>query len=82
MWLGLKQGNAEPAAIVSAFNAYLRTEGLSVTKRDFLSNMTEKMKRRDFLSDTSPILRPGIEYNTSEAWTTVRDVLLSLLTNH
>jgi len=82
LWLGLKQGNAEPAAIVSAFNAYLRTEGLSVTKRDFLSNMTEKMKRRDFLSDTSPILRPGIEYNTSEAWTTVRDVLLSLLTNH
>lgn len=79
LWLGLKQKNVEPGAIVSAFHAYLHAHGLSVTKTDFVANMTEKMKRKDFLSDTSPILRPGLEYNPKEAWIKIRDDVLSLL---
>jgi len=79
LWLGLKQQYVEPTAIIAAFNAYLGAQELSVTKTDFVANMTEKIKRKDFLSDTNPILRPGVEYDAMEAWIMVRDDLTSLL---
>ena len=49
------------------------------TRKQFLMNMEEKMRDSDFLTDSAPILRPGIAYDPFEAYDLVRERLLSRL---
>jgi len=46
------------------------------TQKQFLINMNEKMNDVEFLSDIHAILRPGIEYDTPQAYELVRTKIL------
>jgi hypothetical protein len=45
----------------------MRSENNPVSAAEFTPNLTTKMKHAGFLSDTPPLLRPGIQYDAKEA---------------
>ena len=46
------------------------------TQKQFLSNMEEKMKDKDFLQDIHFILKPNVEYDNVEAWEIIRKEII------
>lgn len=49
------------------------------TYRQFVLNIEEKMRDNDFLTDATPMLRPGITYNPQEAYEIVKARLIDKL---
>lgn len=49
------------------------------TKKEFLLNLDNKMKDKDFIGDTVALIRPEEEYNIFVAYSRVREELLELL---
>ncbi len=55
--------NADWYSIVSSFKKL----NIGATQKDFISNLEEKMKDQNFLTDMTPLLPDGIKYNINEA---------------
>ncbi len=53
--------------------------GQSPTQTQFLLNMDEKMENPDFEGDIYALLRPGIEYDQSQAYELIKHQLISNL---
>lgn len=49
------------------------------TKKQFLANMEEKMKDKEFLQDIHSILRLAVVYDNLKAWEVVRKELIEKL---
>lgn len=76
IWRSHSCGVLDPKPVVAAFKRYME-EGGVVPRRDlFLENLHAKMRSRAFLSDTPPLLRPGIEYDPAKAAAFVENRLL------
>ena len=54
-------------AVVAAFNHYTKAEGHPVSAADFQLNLATKLAHPAFLSDTPPLLRPGVHYDSAAA---------------
>jgi hypothetical protein len=54
-------------------------EGHSVTGKEFIKNVEDKLSDSDFIGDTNGILRPDISYNPIEAYPLVHSKLLTLI---
>lgn len=66
--------------VIRCYKRYISfTSNQPPTQKQFLRNMEEKMQTEEFLTDSAPILRPGIAYNPLEAYELVRDRLLNKL---
>jgi len=46
------------------------------TKKQYLANMEEKMKDKEFLQDIHSILRPKVVYDNVKAWEIVKKELI------
>lgn len=66
-------------AVADAFAHYMQAENHPVSSAEFALNLAAKMKHAGFLSDTPPILRPGIQYNSTEAFDWIQANLISRL---
>lgn len=76
----LKDLKPNKNTIIECYNKYMDfSPGTPPTKKQYLSNIEEKMKDDDFLGDTKALLRPEEKYNPSQAWEIVRLELLELL---
>ena len=49
------------------------------TQKEFIQNMEEKMKDKEFTGDIQMILRPGIEYDNGKAYEFVKQEILEKL---
>lgn len=81
LWLGLTQGGANAVALVDVFRKYVAEEGNMISRAEFEQNLAQKMKHPGFLSDLTPLLRPGVAYNVTEAFRLVEKELLARLTS-
>ncbi len=54
-------------AVADIFAHYMRSENNPVSAAEFTPNLSAKMNHAGFLSDTPPLLRPGIRYDAKEA---------------
>lgn len=77
IWKGITLAKARPAKIIEAFITYMNNEKKSVTKKQFINNMEAKMRERVFLGDIDGLLRPGENYNASEAYKLVKTELIA-----
>jgi len=48
---------------VAAFDAYVKAQGLRVTRAEFERNLAAKARDRAFLGDVRPMLAPGVQYD-------------------
>lgn len=69
LWQARQAGLLDAPAVADTFAHYMRAENHPVSSAEFAINLASKMKHAGFLSDTPPLLRPGIHYNPAEAHT-------------
>jgi len=67
------------AKVLEGFIKYLAHERLSVTQKEFIANMEEKILQSDFTGDTVALLRPEIDYDHNMAWGRVKELLIEKL---
>ena len=69
----------EPRAVIESFQHYLRMEGVSAPRSEFMKILDAHLADRGFCSDMSPLLRVGILYDPQQAGALVKAKLLNLL---
>ena len=69
----------EPAAIIESFQHYMKQEGTTAGRAEFVAILDAHLKDRGFCSDTEQLLRSGITYDPQSAGRYVKAKLLSLL---
>ncbi len=77
LWYANEKVKPDPEKIIEAFTKYISKENLSITSKDFLDNMEDKIQDKEFIGDISGLLRPGINYNISVAWAYLKQNILS-----
>lgn len=65
--------------VVKILNAYLNSESLSITKKDFLDNLNAKIEDPIFQNDITPLIRNSSEYNFEDAFEYVKNNYINLL---
>lgn len=71
--------NPDPVKIVNTFKEYLAFNGLSVTYKEFMQNLENKMNNVDFVKDISGLIRPGIHYQIDKLYQLVKLELIDRL---
>ena len=79
LWHSHTCGVLEPELVVDTFLRYMNEDGEAPRRKVFLENLREKMHSPAFLSDATPLLRPGLRYDPKEAGLLVERLLLSRL---
>lgn len=79
LWQAHRAGVLDAPAVASAFAHYMAAENHPVSTAEFILNLAAKIKHAGFLSDTPPLLRPGVSYNPSEAYAWITQELLPLV---
>jgi predicted nucleotidyltransferase component of viral defense system len=77
LWYANEKVKPDPEKIIEAFTKYISKESLSITSKDFIDNMEDKLQDKEFIGDISGLLRPGINYNISVAWAYLKQNILS-----
>jgi predicted nucleotidyltransferase component of viral defense system len=66
--------------LLTCYNEYMQfVVDKLPTQKEFILNMEEKMKDKEFTSDIQMILRPGIEYDNGKAYEFVKKEILEKL---
>jgi len=68
-----------PAAIIDSFQHYMKQEGTTAGRDEFIVILEDHLKDRGFCSDMQPLLRAGIAYDPQTAGRYVKTHLLNLL---
>ncbi|MGM0568724.1 MAG: nucleotidyl transferase AbiEii/AbiGii toxin family protein [Elusimicrobiota bacterium] len=63
LWYGIKYGKIKIKNVVNCFKEYMNFQKVSVSKRDYLNNLKEKIADPEFRKDTDLLLSPGIGYS-------------------
>jgi len=79
LWQAHQAGVLDAPAVIAAFHHYMAAENHPVSSAEYALNLAAKMKHAGFLSDTPPLLRPGIHYDPAEAYDWVQENLISKL---
>jgi len=79
IWYTLKLTNADSAKIIEAWKVYMKHEGHTIARNDFLENLLKKMSDDEFLGDVKGLLRPEIEYDHMAAYELVKTKILEQL---
>ncbi|MCW5557972.1 MAG: nucleotidyl transferase AbiEii/AbiGii toxin family protein, partial [Verrucomicrobiae bacterium] len=70
---------ADPAEIVASFQHYLKQEGSTASRAEFVKILDSHLKDRGFCSDMQSLLRAGVSYDPQAAGKHVKTHLLNLL---
>ncbi len=71
----IRNQNVNLDQIVTAFKAYMKFQGNSVTAKQYLLNLEEKMKDYTFRHDLDSYLRIDVDYNLQEAFENVKQLI-------
>ena len=69
----------DPAVIIESFQHYMKQEGTTAGRAEFIAILDAHLKDRGFCSDTETLLRSGITYDPQAAGSYVKTRLLNLL---
>ena len=69
----------DPAAIIASFEHYLKQEGTTAGRAEFIGILDNHLNDPGYCSDTEPLLRSGIIYDPQSAGRYVKANLLNLL---
>ena len=72
LWDARRRAPVALARVVAAFQAYLKAEGLRVTRAEFERNLAAKARDLAFLGEVRPMLAAGVDYDPNVALDLVR----------
>jgi len=64
-----------PARVILSFQAYLDQQGLSISQKEFLDNLCEKLADDVFLQDIDVLILPTIKYDPIKAGDVIMDII-------
>jgi predicted nucleotidyltransferase component of viral defense system len=67
------------AKTVKTLKSYLDKENLSITKKEYLDNLSAKIEDPIFQNDITPLIRDSSEYNLLEAFEYVMNKYINIL---
>lgn len=77
MYYGLVNGNCDTGKILKCYKKYMEFVVERVPSyKEFVQNLQEKMKDKEFLTDVNPLLRSEVTFNPNEAYQLVYDKLI------
>jgi predicted nucleotidyltransferase component of viral defense system len=79
LWQAQQAGVLDAPAVADTFAHYMRAENHPVSAAEFALNLIAKMNHAGFLSDTPPLLRPGIQYDPKDAADWLKQHLIPLI---
>jgi predicted nucleotidyltransferase component of viral defense system len=79
LWQAHQAGVLDPQPVVDAFTHYMQAEAHAVSATEFIGNLDAKMTHAGFLSDTPPLLRPGVTFEPTQAHQWISETLIPLL---
>lgn len=77
LWYASKKVKSDSKKIVKAFVKYITHDKVTITSKNFIANMEEKILDEEFIGDIAGLLRAGIEYNHKIAWDYLRKNIIS-----
>ena len=63
---------------MSIFRQYMHAEGATVSRQEYLDNLTAKMVHPGFASDVAPLLVEGKDFGMNDGFSVVKNMLLPL----
>jgi len=82
LWVALSHGKTNPERIVEAFLRYMAHGGHAISRALFEMNLAEKMRDPEFLTDISPLLSDGYEWDPEVEAPLVASRLIERLPGH
>ena len=79
LWYAYAKVKPDSKKIIEAFRKYISNENLSITSKDFIDNIEEKIDDDEFTGDLAGLLSPDIKYDHSVAWAYLRENVISNL---
>lgn len=79
LWYANENAQLDTTKIIDAFQKYLANDNLSISSKEFMLNMEEKIKNSDFLGDVAGILRQEVKYDTPKAWSVIKKLIIEKL---
>jgi len=76
LWYAISETNADTGKIIQAWKYYMKEEGNSVSRTEFIENMEKKITDKEFKGDMEGLLRPGLMYSIDEAYEFIKVELL------
>ena len=79
LWYAVTNLNPNIALLIKTYHEYIKSEGRSIRREDFISNMENKMNDLEFRKDILGLLRINTEYNPDIAFQLIRSEILEKL---
>ncbi len=81
LWYAITQAEPSPEKIIEAFNVFMKSSGVSITKNQLIKNMELKIQDAMFIGDVQGLLRVPVKdkFNIDEAWQMLLKYLFSYL---
>jgi len=77
IWYACENLEIDTERVAEGFSKYLKKEGSTISREDYLINMEQKIKDDEFLGDTTALLRTDISYDHSSAWELVKEKIIN-----
>jgi predicted nucleotidyltransferase component of viral defense system len=77
LWYANEKIKLDPTKIIDSFSQYIAHENTSISSKEFIQNMEQKIKDTDFHRDITGLLRRGIEYDTPKAWEIIKELIIN-----
>lgn len=77
LWYAFTQKDIDSQKVLKSFLQFMQSVGATINRKLYETNLTAKMQDKQFLIDTTALLRPGINYNPHEAFDFVITELIS-----
>jgi predicted nucleotidyltransferase component of viral defense system len=76
LWYAITNLNPDIASIIKTYQEYMKSEGRTIRRDDFISNMVNKMNDLEFRKDILGLLRMNTVYNPDIAFQLIRSEIL------
>jgi hypothetical protein len=73
----LKHSDADPDQVAEMFVRYISASGLHISTSEFISNLEQKSRDKQFCLDIIPLLRTGIDFDSNAAVEKVTSTLIT-----
>lgn len=78
----LKQKDVDAESVMNCFRTYMANSGeIPPTRRQFVLNLEEKLKDKEFIQDTFALLKPGNTFDIDEAYINLKNQIFDKFLN-
>ena len=71
----LREGMVDKERVIKSFHQYIKFQNLSISSKNFIANLNEKLEDQIFLQDMDALIIPNYQYDPIEAGENVKSLI-------